>query len=313
MKLEAVLVALNISRFSNQRRDESITQEVKALHSLTGNAGRWIKFRLDPDAFDEIQHVCSQARQAHYRLTLAWEPGRRLLPLKGKTRYSEEMARIRDRFNQAVNEFVEKYPAHVEWAREMHKAKFDASQYPAPGDGIRAEFNFAVDYAPVPAAAHFNDLLSGGALEEMREGLKAANEARLNTATTELWERILSPVQRIASILSQDAVRGGKCPTFRDSLFENVREVIDEAESLNVTNCPRVGQALSEIKLLIQHRDTEAGIQHVRDNYGVRRYLAEEANRIATAFGVGTRVVDTEAHPLDETPTTYTSRRKIIA
>ncbi len=313
MKLEAVLVALNISRFSNQRRDESITQEVKALHSLTGNAGRWIKFRLDPDAFDDIQHVCSQARQEHYHLTLAWEPGRRLLPLKGKTRYSEVMGRLRDRFNQAVNEFVDKYPAHVEWAREMHKAKFDASQYPAPGDGIRAEFAFSVDYAPVPAAAHFNDLLSGGALEEMRDSLKAANEARLNTATTELWERILAPVQRIAAILSQDAVQGGKCPTFRDSLFTNVREVLEEAQSLNVTNCPRVSEAIAEIAELVKHRDTEHGINHVRENYGVRRSIAEQAKFIASIFGPGNRAVATESEEFDVSVTTYTSRRKIIA
>ncbi len=275
MKLEAVIVSLNISRFSNQRRDDSITREVSALHSLAGNAGRWIKYRLDPHAFDGVTAACSQARAEHYRLTLAWENGRRLLPLKCRGKYTAAMDAIHSQFDQAVNAFVEAYPEAVENAKAMHAAKFQPDEYPAPGDGIRAQFSFAVEYSPMPQATHFNDVLSGAALEEMRESLEAGNKTRIAEATAELWERILAPVQRIATILSQD----GECPTFRNSLVENVREMLDEVPEMNVTNCPRVALVASEIREMVKGMQPDV----LRSYPTVRREVAARARKIIAA------------------------------
>jgi hypothetical protein len=311
MKLNAVLVALNISRLPNNRADRSITDEVKVLHAMTGKAGKWVKHRFNPDALARINHAASQARHAHYFLTLAWEPGKRLLPLAQQARYENEMKRFTDAFNAAVAEFVEDYEQHVADARAMHGAKFIEAEYPAK-DVVASCFGITMDYFPVPTSTHFNELLSGATLEKMRESLQAANDARFQTATAELWERILAPVQRMVAILG-DARED--CPTFRDSLFRNLDEVVAEAEPLNVAGCSQVVAALADIKRLAKNRTTPGEVEQIRESAAARKTIVNEGKAILRSFGAmaeGRTISASEPEQADLETTGYTSKRKFL-
>lgn len=105
----AVLVRLQIHKFSNSRQDPRITDGVKALHKLSGKAGRWIKYKLPDEALEGVRKAASAARAKHYELTLHWEEGYGLLPIAARSQYETAMAEAKDEFDNAVNAFIESY------------------------------------------------------------------------------------------------------------------------------------------------------------------------------------------------------------
>lgn len=273
MQLNAVLVSLHIPIFPNSRQDDSITKEVKTLHSLKGEAGRWVKVKLPEHCLSPIRKCAAAARSTHYQLTLTWEDGSRLLPIAAKTRYEQEMAKAKTDFNALVDEFVAAYPSYIEAAREMHNGTFRESDYPPAGE-VRQVFGFTTDYSPVPQSSHFDVHVIGPAVTAMRAQLEAANARKVEEAVADAWERLLGPVRKMAETLSQpDAV-------FRDSLIGNVDEVCGLIPSLSLGNA-KMEAAAAEIRKTLSGLDPTV----LRANRVVRRTAAQAADNIVRRLG----------------------------
>lgn len=269
-QLNAVLVRLKISKFSNQRQDVSITKEVKALHKLTGNAGRWVKFKLPDEALEPIRNAEGAARQAHYSITLPWDDGLGLVKASARGRYEQEMAKAKQAFTDAVNAFVESYPMWIEQSRVMHNGTFNECDYPTH-DKVRNEFDFQTIFFPVPQASHFTS--------ELRESYGAVLEAetakKIQEAVKEAWDRIIQPVSNMAERLSDPKA------IFRDSLVDNVREMLQLLPSLNLTDDAQLQAAGKRIKdqLAMLNPDT------LRANPVLRASAAANAASIVKTFG----------------------------
>lgn len=269
-ELNAVLVALSIRTFSNQRQDRAITDEVKTRKALGNGAGKWVKYKLPDECLTPIRKFCGIVRQFHYDHTSPWDEGMRLLSGKARDGYDARMVEFREEFQKLVDEFGEQYPNWIEQARIMHAATFDASDYPAWAN-CRGMFGIGCSYYPVPRPEHFT--------VEMKElygtALVAITEQKVGEAVQDAWDRLLKPVQAMAEKLSSpDAI-------FRDSLVENVREMTALIPELNLTNDAGLTEAAGTITKALNNLNAET----LRESKVERKAAAEAAKDILNRFG----------------------------
>ena len=268
--VKAVLVKLSISIFPNTRQDRDITEDVKTRKALGSGAGKWVKYKLPDECLTAIRKFCGEVRQFHYNHTTPWDEGARLLSGKVNEKYSQRMAEFKSEFDALVEEFIGQYPNWVEHARIMHANTFEPSDYPSK-DHVKSLFAFGYECFPVPKPEHFNSDMK----ELYGQALVTLTEKKIGEAVSDTWDRLMKPVFAMAEKLSSpDAI-------FRDTLVENVKEMVELVPSLNLTEDPKLVAAAKLIEQQLASLDVNA----LRENKVVRADTAKKAAELAARFG----------------------------
>lgn len=267
----AVLMRLSIGLPGEARQDHHLTDEVKAEHGLGIGAGRWVKALYPPEALAPIKKLDNEARAYHATVTLPFDNGIGILPAGLINEHGDKMREYQARREYLVeSHFLAKYPEWVAWAKREHNGTFDASQYPGP-DAMRDKFYFRTEPLPVPDSEHFSGSVAsllGTDLESVNLRVKdAALEAQ-----KELMRRIIEPVQAMAKKLAEQPKEGKDCPVFRDTLVENVKEIVELAPKLNLSGDPQINAMVAEVGKL-----TAYDPQSLRDSKQIREDVASKA------------------------------------
>lgn len=271
-KIKGVLVRLKISEFTNSRKDPEITDEVQLRKKLGVGSGKWIKYKLPIDALDPIQKYAREIRRLHYELTLPWEDGLRLLPLKSQESYNARMEAAKAEFNKRVQTFVGQYPEWVKQARIMHGQTFNNNDYPT---NIEDSFDFVLVYEPIPTSSGFVQGIAKDIVDKMKSELEARNQERVSEAVADIWNRLVEPVKKMADTLAN------KEQIFRDTLVENIKEICDLVPQLNLTNSDALVAAANEIKTQLSNINADT----LRQDMSLRKEVAEKAATLASRFG----------------------------
>lgn len=227
---DAMIVHLSISRWTARKYDKAVTQKVLMDYSAGEDVGRFNKALVAKSALNAIDRAVTSARSYHYEQTLPWDDsGGRLLPMENFMQYTKDMRKFRENFDQAVKDFVENYPKYRDDAEECLKDMFNPEDYPSAND-IERKFYFGTSIDPVPHSADFRVKLQKKDKTRLEKELEDRVNARLQTATEDLYQRLSGVTRRFVDTLSNpDAI-------FRDSLVDNAKELVNLLPRLNLTN-----------------------------------------------------------------------------
>ena len=280
----AMLARLNIRQWSARKLDRKVTDEVNTAHNASPDAGRYNKRLVSKDALATIQKVANEARKMHYARTLPWQDeGARILSTAGYLDYTGKVRDLRAEFESAVDAFVSGYPDFVTDARSKLNGLFQETDYP-PADDIRSRFAFSVAIDPMPVSDDFRCQLDAAQAEEIRADIEARTRDAITAATRDVWTRISLVVGHMAEKLKEykPAVGPGARAegVFRDSLVENVRDLVAVLPSLNITGDPALAAIADRMQSLC--RDDAA---ELRDNASARASVAAEADAILADVG----------------------------
>lgn len=267
---KSMIVTLNIAQWSARKHDRSVSREVEANHQAH-NAGRYNKILAAKSYIQKIQKAAGKARSFHYENTLPWgENGERLLPSKNYFTYSSKMMELKAEFEKATDHFIGNYPAVIADAKIRLNGMFREADYPDAGQ-IADKFRFKVSFSNVPET-DFRVKLSEKEKAALKASAEQAVQERLDGAVKDTWQRIKEAVKAVSERLTnKDAI-------FRDSLFENIGDLVTLLPKLNITNDPDISQACEEIKSLIQSPDV------VRSSQLLRSETADKADQILDQF-----------------------------
>lgn len=254
LKEKAMLVRLTITSWSARKYDRQASDEVAQAHGIGGGgsgngeeAGRYNKLLIARSALGEIVKLDGQLRTFHYLNTLPWsDEGTRILPC---TNYFDYIGRYkalkRDRVD-AVKRFLEEYPSLVKDARVRLKTLFRKEDYP-PESEIAGKFSLDVSIIPFPDGQDFRAEVGEEEVQEIRGEIEARVKGAVQEAVQSLWQRVHDTVAHMKERLdlyTVEEVKGkrGK-PTgkvkvvnpFRDSLVENLRDLVKLLPKLNFT------------------------------------------------------------------------------
>lgn len=262
---KALLVTLNICQWSARKFDKKATEEVNQAHNST-DAGRFNKALVKKDHLQELAKIANEARTFHYSNTLPWgDNGERLLPAANYFEYTAALARFKNQFDGLVREFCKTYPLMIDEAKIRLNGLFNPDDYPA---NVADKFEVKSNFMPVPESADFRLNLNAQEVESLRGKIENEIGRRFAAAQHDIYIRIAEQLKRMAERLND------KEAIFRNSLFENLRELCDLLPRLNIAGDPKVTDLIQDLKRI--YTDPEA----VRKDERLRAEKADQVDDI---------------------------------
>lgn len=270
---KVLIVRPSISQVGKSKTDKEITAEVHNQHGVEDESGQYVKKLWPKEFIAPFTKIVGEASRYHKRHTVVSQFGD-LIPTVQFERYREAMDAYIQQFNDAADDFAANYDAIIERARQIHNGTFKEEFYPIR-EKIREEFSFTLFTAPVPRTT---DLSVSYIDEERIVALRAEIEQSVSNAgkmaSAQVIKRILECVNRIAVTLGdQDAI-------FRNSMIDNLKEMLNLAPALNIADDPAVTQLIHECATkLVKDPDS------LRNSSFQRKTTAVLASQIAETFG----------------------------
>jgi len=271
LETSALVSTFSISQWTARKFDKEITNEVHTTHSANNDAGRYNKLLVSKVHTDPIAKIATKARAFHYKNTLPWsDNGERLLPVENYMPYLMEMNKFKDEFDDAAKHFMANYDSVITEAKIRLNGMYNPKDYPSRSE-VSDKFGFKTTFMPVPT----NDFRVG-LTDAQVDTLKAAVEKEINDrlvdAVKDIWKRIKEQVTHMRDKLSTtDAI-------FRDSLFDNLKDLVYTLPKLNVTHDKTIIEVCNDMKDLLVDPNI------ARSNNSVRSEKAEKAQVILNKF-----------------------------
>jgi len=268
---KAMIVTLNISSWTARKLDRKISKNIaKQYHADEEQSGNFNKQLLTKNDLEYISKAVSTARTFHIANTLPWGNNNdRLLPTKNYFEYMKTMQAIKDKFEIAVSDFIQKYPPLREEQRDRLGDMFDVNEYPDPSI-ISKKYKFEIGFSPVPDANDFRVEITESEKEEIKKAIEKRVQQSTKTMTDGLWNKLFTKVEKLNERLSK------KGNHFQDSLIGNIKDVCELLPRLNVMDDPKLQETLEEVKVNL------ASIvpQNLREDMGVRSETKDKAEAI---------------------------------
>ena len=170
------------------------------------------------------------------RRSTPWDDqGGRLLTVANYGRYTTALDTLIERVVRERARFIEDYDNYVDQARLDLGRLFRLEDYPDT-EALQGKFAIRYRIVPVPDARHFMADLAQGETERVKRDIEQQVRTRLNDAQRDLYRRLGEAVERVGERLREG--ENGKPLVFRDSLIENIRELVDVVPRLNIWCSP---------------------------------------------------------------------------
>lgn len=275
----AMIVSLSISQWSGRRLDRQITDEVNQQHNAASDAGRYNKLLLPKEALAEIVSIVGETRSDFLKRTLPWmDNGSRIM---ASDAYLQHMSWVRGqvaKFDRAVDKFLADYPQYVADARVRLNGMFKDDDYP-DAQILRSKFGVTCKVLPVPTSEDFRVDMSQAQADRIREEIEQQVSDATTEAVRDVYRRVADVTGRMVERLNayKPAGRPGDKTegVFRDSLVENVRDLISVLPALNIIGDRELSAMVERLKPLAEHNAST-----LRDRPEIRRDVADEAQKI---------------------------------
>ena len=252
LSTRAMLAHPTFGRWGASKIDKSASAETVQRAGATDGAAKVTKRLAPKEELEAIASLDSEAYAYHIKHTLPWlDNGARLLNVAIYPEYTQRMADFRERREALVLAFRERYREILRRAPALLGELYDPADYPAESE-IASKFKFSVKLFPVPTGDDFRVDLSDDALNLIRRDLQAETDAALNAALGDAFRRIADVCGAMVDRLTAYKPATGKDKAqgiFRDSLVNNVSDLVLLLPVLNITNDPRLSALAEQMRL----------------------------------------------------------------
>jgi hypothetical protein len=286
----AMLVRLNISQWTARKSDNRLREQVAAAGKAEASQYNVIKKLLPPNALDAIDKIVSEARKYHNRNTLPWQyDGVGILYSKFFLDYEVKMRGLERKFHSEVEAFMPKYQEHISAARILLGTDFDADDYPHPME-VWGKFTFVLNFNKVEMGADFRvpDIGEDAQRRIQSEINRRANDA-INDMVRAVWQQVHEHVNHVVERLTAYNEREEKPAeerkrgegTFKDSLVENLRDLVERMPRLNITEDPVIDQMRTRLLRQLCAEDADV----LRESPLTRNDVLAKAKKILADVG----------------------------
>ena len=276
----AVLIKLTIGKWSDQRQDKAVSDQVNASYGASDGATKMIKSLLGGDCAElkDVQRVESAARRANKKLTLPWDNSQdRLLAGELIAEHTCTMTEWMAKHEDAVDRLIERFNDLCVDAQLSLGSVYNADEYPSV-DEIKA----------IPQSGHFISDLWTTSLEVAAQSCERDNEANITNMIQGLFKPVYEMLGNMSERLDYEdtgeveeyytkptasnpegmsRTRKVGVKTFNATLVSNVLEVAAQLERYNLANDPAITSATLKIKETLRGVSAEA----LRDDDSLRK------------------------------------------
>lgn len=275
-----ILATIRFRALGLNRTDRQASNDVTTQAGAVTGAARVVVSRL-PGADEHHRaitktQVSAKAALLRYSMPYGNDDGWRLLPNVNWNKLLPELSECKNAFDAALNAFLADLP-NVRARALANKGTLNV-EIPTE-DELRNAYGMETEFRPVNNG-RFRGLPEAVA-QKLEAHAKAKLSAAVQAATQDTLERFVQPldyfIERMVKYDEREAAlaRGqdvGKTGIFRDSVVENVKELVDVVASFNVMGDERLAALSHRLQPLLVKPDA------LRDDVQVR-HGAEKAAR----------------------------------
>jgi len=275
----SMLVSITIAQWQGRKLDRNVTDQINNSHNATSDAGRYNKLLLNPKAFRNILSIVGRIRSGFYQRTLPWmDDGQRIMSANAYGQFVNWFNTESAAFYAARDEFIADYPAFIAERQLELGDMFNPYDYPSIEE-LESKFSLNRKIMPVPSGEDFRVDMAQAQIDLVRADIERDVAQAANHAMRDVYRRITEVTQRMADKLQnyRPAFRQGDKSegVFRDSLVENIRDLVNVLPALNITGDNGLYVLGKRMEVLTRHDAEE-----LRRNSQLRRDVAEEAKAI---------------------------------
>jgi len=244
----AILVELSISVWTARRLDKTASRDVTTKNNaMVGVANVSKRLLGDCAELDAVQKFAANARNIHYSMSMPWsDMGMRLVPTAVYlNKYSKTMSELEQEFYRLVNIFLDAYQWEIGQSQVKLGDLFNPDEYPST-DAVRNKFRFQLHEMPVPDVGDFRLDIGNEAMAALADKYKNYYTTQLNNAMGDLWQRTHTALTKMSERL--DYADGQTKKVFRDSLVDNVVEMVELLDTFNITGDTQMSAMKSRLE-----------------------------------------------------------------
>lgn len=267
LKEKIMLVNLNISQWGARKLDRKVSREVNNTHNASYNAARVTKSLLSEDALKNIVKAANIARDYHIKYTLPWsDEGSRALPASNYFKYIGEMNILKQKFEDAVQDFLLDYPTMRYQTENFLGSMFNEQDYPETED-IRSKFKMRITVMPVADASDFRVKMADDDLKQMQESITNELNSRIQTATNSILDKARELVANLLELKDPNK-------KFHDTIITNILAFAETIPLLNFNN----DQHVKDVTIFLQSLNYNP--EDLRWKMKLRKEVVEKAQQI---------------------------------
>jgi hypothetical protein len=243
----AMLVEVNISHWAGRKKDKRASIDVtSANHAANGVASVNKKLLANSDTLRAIQTHVTAVRNMHVNMTMPWSnSGLRLLPTAQYFKYSQAMSEMQNEFDRLASDFLTAYNDEVVDVQLKLGDLFSRDDYPTV-DTLARKFAFRTNYMPLPDAGDFRVDIGNDALREVRDTYSDFYTKQYNNAMNDVWTRLHKALTNMSDRLDYGSKEDKKI--FRDSLVDNVNDMVELLRVCNVTGSTQMSTMANNLE-----------------------------------------------------------------
>jgi hypothetical protein len=269
----AMLVSLTLTQWSARKLDRNTSYEVCKAKHADQDLGRFNKQIVPKKYLKNIQQLSNRIRNFHYSNTLPWQhKGSDLLPGRHYMKYAKRMGELKEKFNEAVNEFLTAYPTVIKQVQNNLNDLYDDTDYPTV-EQIRKKFTMDIKMTPVPSSGDFRIDINQKELDKLKTQLDEQIEQASKLAQQELFSRLYSSLAKAVLTLRIP----GKI--FRNTLILNIEDICRKIPTMNFNDNER----LDSIAELILNDLARVDMDELRDKDDIS-YRLQIADQLEVAL-----------------------------
>ena len=230
----AMLVELSISTWTARKKDKQASEDVTRTNGADSGAASVNKNLLSGcDELTAVRKFGANARNIHYSMTMPWsDVGLRLLPTAMYAKYHQTMTELQDEFERLGGVFMNAYGWEYSQAQARLGALWRADDYPSV-ESIASKFGFRLNYMPLPDAGDFRIDVGADAVDQMKTHYEEFYSTQIQRAMNDVWRRVYDSLSKMSERLDYGDHEEKKI--FRDTLVDNVLDMVDLLDVCNVT------------------------------------------------------------------------------
>tara|TARA_R110000796_G_scaffold164877_1_gene281721 strand:- start:2055 stop:2975 length:921 start_codon:yes stop_codon:yes gene_type:complete len=237
----SILVELSMGYWSGRIKDKKASAAVTEDNNAdVGTATVTKKLLAHCEELEAIGRFASRARKVHSEMTMPWSDlGQRLLATAMYDKYHHTMTELQAEFYTFRDDFLGVYNWRMAEVQARLGGLYVESDYPTV-ESLTNRFRFSINYLMInPESNDHRIELGEEALGIVRDSNRTYYQRQFEGAMNDVWVRTHKALKRMSEKLTVNGVgvthNSHGAPLFRDSLVDNLIEMVDMLELCNVS------------------------------------------------------------------------------
>jgi len=265
-----ILTDLSFEKFAPTKQNKKAVSMYAAASQSDARMHRARTDLVESSWLSEIKSLESEARVLYHENTLSYQRRcMRLLPTARITTYQDALARVKKKWELAVEEFTVKWEVILDDARQRLNGDFDPTKYPS-ASSIRSRFQMKVEFMPMPD--------NGRLPSYLQDEMNAVLDERIKEAGKELRTRLIDKLTHLADKCA--SVGGESAGKFYTTNVTNVIDLCEAIPDMLVGDDPDLLNAIEDAKRMLDGYDADS----IKSSEIIAQDVRAKASAIASSL-----------------------------